>query len=99
MTRRSRNMSPSRIKYMLSIKGWTYADIDREYNLPEKVAAIAARYPHAKAEKAIASVLGKKPEQIWPARYNKNGTRLKPQPAHNYREDLSVRKDQKEEAA
>ena len=99
MARRSRNMSPSRIKYMLSIKGWPYADIDREYNLPEKVASIAARYPHAKAERAIAKVLGKRPDQIWPGRYDESGKRLKPQPSRNYREISSPRQDQKEQAA
>ncbi len=99
MTRRSRNMSPSRIKYMLSIKGWTYADIDREYGLPNKVASNTTRYPHAHAEKAIAEVLGKRPEQIWPARYDKDGIRLKPQPSNNYKEFSTLRKDQKTVAA
>ncbi|PHR52927.1 MAG: hypothetical protein COA47_17440 [Robiginitomaculum sp.] len=99
MIRRSRNMSPSRIKYMLSIKGWTFVDIDRKYGLPHTIAHKAARYPHARGEQAIASVLGKRPEQIWPARYDKDGVRLKPQPARNYREFSSIRKAQKTRAA
>jgi len=99
MARRSRNMSPSRIKYMLSLKGWTYADIDRKHGFPDKTAAISSRYPHAGAEQAIAEVLGKRPEQIWPARYDKDGVRLKPQPAANYREFYGQRKAQKTEAA
>lgn len=96
---RSRNLSPSRIKYMLSIKGWNFQDVDREYGLAYNSANKASRYPHARAEKAIASVLGKKPEYIWPKRYSKDGIRLKPQPSHNYRQFLSPRKDQKTEAA
>jgi len=97
--RRTRNMSPSRIKYMLAIRQSSYAQIDREHGFPEKTCAKASRYPHASAEQAIASVLGKRPEQIWPARYDKGGVRLKPQPSRNYREFSTLRKDQKTRAA
>lgn len=99
MTRRSRNMSPSRIKYMLAIKGYCFLDIDRKFGLAYNTAGKATRYPHEAAEKAISTVLGKRPENIWPARYSKDGTRHKPQPSHNYREFSAIRKDQKTEAA
>ncbi|MBL4800894.1 MAG: helix-turn-helix domain-containing protein [Emcibacter sp.] len=99
MARRSRNMSPNRIKYMLSIKGYCFLDIDRQFGLAYNTAGKATRYPHMEAEKAIAHVLGKRPENIWPTRYSKDGTRLKPQPSHNYKEFCALRKDQKTVAA
>ncbi len=99
MARRSRNMSPSRIRYMLAIKGYCYLDIDRQFGLAYNTAGKAARYPHAEAERAISTILGKRPENIWPSRYSKDGQRLKPQPSHNYREFSAIRKDQKSEAA
>jgi len=83
---------------MLSIKGWTYAQIEREYDLPETVVRKATVYPHAAGEKAIAEVLGKRPEQIWPSRYTEDGVRLKPQPSANYKEFYPRRKAQKTDA-
>ncbi|MFQ5533441.1 MAG: transcriptional regulator [Sphingomonadales bacterium] len=85
--RRTKNMPPEEILYLLNRKGgWTYAEVDRIYGLKSGIARWAARCPHLQGELAIAEVLGMSPRQIWPGRFDSaTGKRLRPQPAAHYR--------------
>lgn len=76
--------TPARIKFELESLGFTYADLDRLYNLPKNTCCKASLVPIEAAEYAIAGILKKHPRQIWPSRYRSNGKRLKPQPKINY---------------
>tara|TARA_R110002072_G_scaffold302699_1_gene487406 strand:+ start:1244 stop:1534 length:291 start_codon:yes stop_codon:yes gene_type:complete len=93
------DITPSKIKFLLAEKGWTYADIDLAYKLPNKVSSNAARVPHSEGEKAISKVLQMKPIDIWPSRYLKDGVRRKPQPSENYKQKALPRQRQKSKAA
>lgn len=103
MTARSKaktsDMLPADIKHALAKRGFNYADVDKEYGLPDKTAANTAKRANPAGEVAIAAMLGKKPSEIWPSRYDKNGKRLIPQPMANYTQKPALRKPENHEAA
>ncbi|MGG9999716.1 helix-turn-helix domain-containing protein [Pseudovibrio ascidiaceicola] len=80
------DMKPSEILYRLRMKRTSYAEIDRNYELPEGTAKNTARRPHIVGERALSETLGVPPQNIWPSRYDAStGERLYPQPMSNYR--------------
>jgi lambda repressor-like predicted transcriptional regulator len=94
------DMPPGMIRYKLEQRGYTYADVERQYGLPARTACKAAVVPYFQGELAIAEVLGLSPRQIWPSRFNmETGERLKPQPAENYNAVPRLRHCLKGEAA
>ncbi len=104
MTARSKaktsDMLPADIKHALAQKGKSYADVDRQFGLPESTASNSAKKSQSPAgEVAIAAVLGIKPSKIWPSRYDRNGKRLIPQPSANYTPKPALRKPENHEAA
>lgn len=82
---RQGGLGPAEIKLRLTEAGLTYADLDRSNGLPEGTCRNAARRPHAEGEQAIAAALTLRPGQIWPDRYEADGTRKRPQPARHYK--------------
>ena len=94
------DMPPGMIRYRLGQRGYTYADVERQYGLPARTACKAAVVPYFDGEMAIAEVLGLSPRQIWPSRFNiETGARHKPQPAENYNAVPRLRHCPKGEAA
>jgi Ner family transcriptional regulator len=57
------------ILYQLHLAGSSFADLGRELGVTRNAVrnAIDKRYP--KMERAIATKIGKRPEEIWPERY------------------------------
>ncbi|MFB2553378.1 helix-turn-helix domain-containing protein [Ensifer soli] len=74
----------TRVKNKLDALGWALADVDREYNLPRGTAGTTLREPNSRGERAIAAVLGTRPEYLWRTRYHADGRRKSPQPSENY---------------
>jgi Ner family transcriptional regulator len=55
-------------------KGHTLASLAKRHGLHRNAVAKALRVPFPKMERLIAKKLGMQPEQIWPERYNADGT-------------------------
>ncbi|MEQ8396455.1 helix-turn-helix domain-containing protein [Thalassobaculum sp.] len=91
--------TPEEIRYLLAKIGWTFADVDRAYELTAHTARKASRYPHIAGELALAEALGKSPRELWPSRFTKCGDRLQPQPADNYKPVPRFRQRSKRKAA
>lgn len=88
----------SDVKAALEKRGLTLSDLDREHGLPQGTCSAALRKPHAVGERIIAEALDMSPRQVWPNRYRKDGIRLRPQPAANYRTDGARRPPSKTRA-
>lgn len=70
---------PAKIKMELHMRGITLSGLAKAHGLNSSTtlsAALTRSYPAN--EKRIADAIGKHPMEIWPSRYNKDGTR-KPQ--------------------
>lgn len=95
----SGDATPEEIRYLLAKIEWTFADVDRAYQLAPATARKAARVPILAGELAIAEVLGRSPRELWPSRFAETGERLQPQPAENYRPEPRFRQRSKRKAA
>lgn len=62
------------IKAALEKAGWSLRSLARHYGLVHGAVAIALYRPYPAAEKRIAAAMGKQPADIWPTRYNADGT-------------------------
>lgn len=74
------------IKYQLRTKGTSLAKLSRELGVSDTAVKNAKRTAYPRMERAIAKALGLKPIDLWPERWNLNGTphRIRPQRAeHN----------------
>lgn len=89
----------AKIKEALYVRGLTFADIDRAYDLPEGTARTTIREPNAKGEAALSDALAFEPRTMWPERYDACGHRLEPQPPENYRRPPTLRQRRIEQAA
>jgi len=89
----------SDIKAALEKRCLTLSNLDKANGLPEGTCSAALRKPHPKGEAAISAALDVHPMVLWPARYNADGTRKRPQPAANYRPRPQAGHRQKSEAA
>lgn len=87
------------IKAALEKLGLTLFDVDRAFNLPVGTCSATLLRPHRLGELAIAETLRHSPREIWPGRYETDGTRKCPQPAENYRPRAVGRHCQKDKAA
>jgi len=70
-----RNWHPEDIKAAVRKKGWTLSELARTYGLSDVSVRRSLRKPHFYGELAIAEILGLSPRQIWPSRFETNGTR------------------------
>jgi Ner family transcriptional regulator len=62
------------IKAALEKAGWSLRGLARHHGLEHGAVTIALYKPYPKAEKRIADAIGLKPYEIWPTRYNADGT-------------------------
>jgi len=65
------------IKAALNKKGWSFARIAREYGYAVNSPNQVLRSQWASMEEIITRIIGVRPWQIWPSRYNQNGEPLK----------------------
>ncbi|ARR52029.1 hypothetical protein HY78_00420 [Rhizorhabdus wittichii DC-6] len=79
-----RDSHPEDLKAELRKKFGSLQRFEDERGLRRDAVAAAIRRPHALVELAIAEALNRPAHQIWPSRYNADGTRRSPQPAENY---------------
>jgi Ner family transcriptional regulator len=89
----------SDIKAALEKRGLSLSGLDKTYGLPKGTCSAALSKPHPKGEAAISTELFIAPALLWPNRYNADGTRMRPQPAANYRPRPMAGHCQKSEAA
>jgi Ner family transcriptional regulator len=90
----------AKIRGDLFVRGLTFADIDRRYDLPEGTAyRTAHREPNAKGEAAISATLAVEANELWPERYEASGQRKHPQPPENYERPPTLRQRRNERAA
>jgi len=68
---------PADIKAALAKKGWTFARIARQYGYVRNSPNTVLHKPWSQIEKIIGVVLGVKPSEIWPSRYDGRGRPLK----------------------
>lgn len=54
----------------LKKRGLSVRQLSRDAGLSENTLANALRSPWPKGEEIIATAIGKKPEEVWPSRYN-----------------------------
>ncbi|WP_082900377.1 helix-turn-helix domain-containing protein [Pseudomonas oryzihabitans] len=73
------------IKYQLRVRGTSGAAIARELCLHDRAIRSAKRNAYPRVERAIADALELQPIQIWPERWNSDGTpkRLRPNRAES----------------
>lgn len=92
------------IKYQLRARGTSLAKLARELDVSDTAVKNAKRTAYPRMERAIAKALGLKPIDLWPERWNPNGTphRIRTQRAetnrktvqeHNAAYDLGHRKN------
>jgi len=89
--RQREDLPPETIRHLLNRRGLTFADVDRMNGLAEGSARKAARYPMWAGELAIAEVLGRSPRELWPSRYQPDGSRKRPIPMDLYRNPPRLR--------
>ena len=63
------DMHPSDIKAELEKKGTNFSRLSREHGMKSRSLGNVLRTKWPKAEMIVASVIGKKQEEIWPSRY------------------------------
>lgn len=75
--KKSQDWHPSDVKAALEKKGWSLRRLSVHNGLSPNALALALKPSHTygKAEARIAAALGVSPQQIWPSRYNEDGTR------------------------
>jgi Ner family transcriptional regulator len=73
------------IKFQLRARGTSLAKLSRELGVSDTAVKNAKRTAYPRMERAIASALGLRPADLWPERWNTNGTpsRLRPRRAEN----------------
>lgn len=62
------------IKFQLRARGSSLSILARKLSVERNALNNVKRSPYPRMEKAIADELGYQPEQIWPERYNSDGT-------------------------
>lgn len=79
------------IKAALEKAGWSLARLSIHCGYSRSAMKAALANPYPAAEKFIADAIGLQPQEIWPSRYNADGTSIRP-PGRPIRE-VSLLKD------
>jgi Ner family transcriptional regulator len=58
--------------------GWSFVQLSLAHGLGRQCLNKVLHRPYPKAERIVAEVLGMKPEDIWPSRYDSNGLPNRP---------------------
>ncbi|WP_142849787.1 helix-turn-helix domain-containing protein [Telmatospirillum sp. J64-1] len=79
---RARDMHPEDIKAELRKRGGSLKSLSESWGYRSRaVISIALRQPWPDVEAKIAETLGKHPAEVWPDRYNPDGTPKKGRPS------------------
>jgi Ner family transcriptional regulator len=62
------------VKYQLELAGYSLSSLARELGVSRHAPKLALDRPYPKMERAIAEKIGAPPQEIWPDRYNTDGT-------------------------
>jgi Ner family transcriptional regulator len=68
---------PADIKAALAKKGYSFARIAREYGFVRNSPNTVLQRPWSHMEKIVAEIIGVRPSEIWPSRYDQKGKPLK----------------------
>ncbi|MBA4289375.1 MAG: nucleotide excision repair protein [Pseudomonas sp.] len=68
------------IKYQLRIHGCAPAELARQLDITDRAIRAVKHAPYPRIERAIAERLDVKPMQLWPERWNLDGTPLRQRP-------------------
>ncbi|MEZ4598865.1 MAG: helix-turn-helix domain-containing protein [Syntrophotaleaceae bacterium] len=71
-----RNWHPADIKAALAKAGYSFARIAREYGYAENSPNTVLWRPWSVMELIVAGIVGVKPQNIWPSRYDRQGRHL-----------------------
>ncbi|HFC6352243.1 helix-turn-helix domain-containing protein [Neisseria elongata] len=82
-------MHPELIRAEIRMRGKTLADLARMYEVHPKVVSLALKSPSLSGEKVIAEFLGKPLHELWPARWTKDGKRIRPRYRYLYEKAAS----------
>jgi len=70
----SESWHPAFIVYQLRLRGLSLRRLARLHGFSESACTTAIHYPVPRIERLIADAVGVQPQEIWPARYNPDGT-------------------------
>ena len=79
-------MHPELIRAEIKMRGKTLSDLARMYEVHPKVVSLALKSPSVSGEKGIAEFLEKPLYELWPARWTKDGKRIRPRYRYLYEE-------------
>lgn len=68
------------IKYQLRVHGCPPAELARQLDITDRAIRAVKHAPYPRIERAIASKLGVQPMQLWPERWNIDGTPCRRRP-------------------
>lgn len=77
-------MHPEMIRAKIKMRGKTLTDLANQYGVSPKVVSLALKAPSLAGEKVIADFLQKKPCELWPDRWTRDGKRIRPRYRHLY---------------
>lgn len=80
MKQRPTDWHPEDIKAAVRKTGTTLSALSRAAGLSDGAAKRALETPWPRAEAIIAHCIGRRPQDIWPSRYDRNGAPLKGRP-------------------
>lgn len=79
------------IHYQLRLRGLSMAEIARREGLARNTPKLALYQPYLRMERIIARAIDCTPQQVWPERFNADGTRKRAKPGPKPK--ISIRKD------
>jgi Ner family transcriptional regulator len=76
-TKKGQDWHPADVKCALEKAGWSLRQLSRHHGYSETFLALVFQLPYTtrKAERCVAEAIGHTPEDIWPSRFNSDGTR------------------------
>lgn len=80
MKQRPKDWHPEDIKAAVRKTGTTLSALSRAAGLSDGAAKRALETPWPRAEAIIASCIGRRPQDIWPSRYDREGLPVKGRP-------------------
>ncbi|WP_084308538.1 helix-turn-helix domain-containing protein [Phytopseudomonas flavescens] len=81
------------IKFQLRVRHTSTAEIARQMELNERAIRSAKHRSYPRVEREIAAVLGVLPAQLWPERWNADGTPVRQRPNRPEANATSTKKD------
>jgi Ner family transcriptional regulator len=83
-------MSPETVKELILKTGITLSQLGIQHGFSAAAVSIALRKRSPYVQAAIAKRLGLKPQEIWPSRYDENGSPLRIDPRGRRLEDVAA---------